>query len=117
MYCNKCGTTLKDGSRFCSKCGAQIQPPTNQPPGPMPQYESSSGNRGAFFLLIGIILNIVGIIMIVYGNYKANDWLSQLESVLTTGYYNNGTAIIAGGVVLLIIGIVIDFVGILMRRR
>src|SRR5258708_11824370 len=24
MYCNECGQTLPDGSRFCNKCGATI---------------------------------------------------------------------------------------------
>ena len=26
MFCNKCGTSLPDDSRFCNKCGNHIQP-------------------------------------------------------------------------------------------
>lgn len=44
MFCTKCGSPLKDGSKFCIKCGAQVsgivppeQPVLQQAPQPAPQ--------------------------------------------------------------------------------
>ena len=44
MFCTKCGSPLKDGSKFCIKCGAQVssivppeQPAPQQAPQPAPQ--------------------------------------------------------------------------------
>lgn len=40
MFCTKCGSPLKDGSKFCIKCGAQVSgivPPEQQAPQPAPQ--------------------------------------------------------------------------------
>jgi len=32
-YCNKCGSPLQVGSRFCSGCGATLEPEARQPVG------------------------------------------------------------------------------------
>lgn len=59
MYCRKCGTACKPGTRFCAKCGA-----------PMEQEEVSGnrtgkkngGNKGLLILLI-----VLGILILVLG--------------------------------------------------
>ena len=35
MYCNECGQTLPDGSRFCNKCGANIGVTSSPSDGPV----------------------------------------------------------------------------------
>src|SRR5947207_7424335 len=35
MYCNECGQTLPDGSRFCNKCGANIGVASSSSDGPV----------------------------------------------------------------------------------
>jgi membrane protein YdbS with pleckstrin-like domain len=35
MYCNKCGETLPEGSRFCNSCGAQTVAVSAPPQGPV----------------------------------------------------------------------------------
>ena len=37
MYCNSCGSPVKDGQSFCANCGAQVAPPVQ--PAPQPVYQ------------------------------------------------------------------------------
>jgi len=73
-FCNKCGTTITQGTRFCSKCGAPIlasafpvgspaasasssnQPATAAPPPTPPQGSSNA---------LKIVLIIVGVILVI----------------------------------------------------
>ena len=41
VFCRNCGKTLADDARFCSGCGAQMQPPVVPPP----YYPTSSVTR------------------------------------------------------------------------
>ncbi len=88
MFCPKCGANLKDGSRFCSKCGSSIGGQGGRPGYP-PQMASSSmppkkkkGNTGLIvFLIILLVLVIAGVGMgiLYYMNEKKEAEL--LESV------------------------------------
>lgn len=66
-FCNSCGTTLSEGTKFCSKCGAAISGnpsgmATARPPQPpMPAPPPSSGSSSA----LKIILIIVGVIILI----------------------------------------------------
>src|SRR6516162_1505962 len=55
-FCNSCGATLAEGTKFCSKCGAAATP---QPiaPGPPPSAGSSSALK--------VVLIIVGVIVLI----------------------------------------------------
>ncbi len=37
MFCTKCGNTIDDGARFCTRCGAPVQAVTEQPQTEAPQ--------------------------------------------------------------------------------
>ncbi|MCI9102053.1 MAG: zinc-ribbon domain-containing protein [Lachnospiraceae bacterium] len=88
MFCPKCGANLKDGSRFCSKCGSSIGGQGGRPGYP-PQMAASSmppkkkkGNTGLIvFLIILLVLVIAGVGMgiLYYMNEKKEAEL--LESV------------------------------------
>lgn len=88
MFCPKCGANLKDGSRFCSKCGSSIGGQGGRPGYP-PQMAASStppkkkkGNAGLIvFLIILLVLVIAGVGMgiLYYMNEKKEAEL--LESV------------------------------------
>jgi hypothetical protein len=61
-FCNSCGATLAEGTKFCSKCGAAITgvaAATPQPiaPGPPPSAGSSSALK--------VVLIIVGVIVLI----------------------------------------------------
>ena len=61
-FCNSCGATLAEGTKFCSKCGAAITgAPAATPqaiaPGPPPSSGSSSALK--------IVLVIVGVILLI----------------------------------------------------
>ena len=88
MFCPKCGANLKDGSRFCSKCGSSIGGQGGRPGYP-PQMAASSmppkkkkGTTGLIvFLIILLVLVIAGVGMgiLYYMNEKKEAEL--LESV------------------------------------
>jgi hypothetical protein len=71
-FCNKCGTTITQGTRFCSKCGAPIlasgfatstpaasASTTNQPTPPAQPPQQGSSNA------LKIVLIIVGAVLII----------------------------------------------------
>jgi hypothetical protein len=71
-FCNKCGTTITQGTRFCSKCGAPVLASgfatstptaspslTNQPTPPAQPPQQGSSNA------LKIVLIIVGAVLIV----------------------------------------------------
>jgi len=71
-FCNKCGTTITQGTRFCSKCGAPIlasgfatstpaasAATTNQPTPPAQPPQQGSSNA------LKIVLIIVGAVLII----------------------------------------------------
>lgn len=43
MFCKKCGSSMKDGSRFCPKCGAENNVVMKQPINPNPYINRPSG--------------------------------------------------------------------------
>lgn len=62
-FCNSCGATLADGTKFCSKCGAGVAggPAVAAAPPAVPAPPASSGSSSA----LKIILIIVGVIVII----------------------------------------------------
>jgi hypothetical protein len=73
-FCNKCGTTITQGTRFCSKCGAPIlasafpaSSPTasasnpNQPATPPPSPAPPQGSSNA----LKVVLIVVGVILVI----------------------------------------------------
>jgi hypothetical protein len=72
-FCNSCGATLSEGTKFCSKCGAAISgnpsgmsttPPVQAPmPAPPPSKGSSSALKIVLMIVGGIVL--IGILGMV----------------------------------------------------
>jgi len=60
-FCNSCGATLEQGTRFCNKCGAQLADAPPAPRPPVPAAPSPSGSSSA----LKIILIVVGVIVVV----------------------------------------------------
>ena len=94
MNCTNCGTPLNDNAKFCTKCGAVIQPVTENMTQPLPtngegnpnqsiyttQYMTMSPKKGlstkqhnAIHTLMGITIIILGILTIYYAN-EATFW-------------------------------------------
>jgi hypothetical protein len=62
-FCNSCGATLNEGTKFCSKCGTAITgaPPAAASPPVAPAPPASSGSTSA----LKIILIIVGLVVLI----------------------------------------------------
>lgn len=64
-FCNSCGATLPEGTKFCNKCGAAV---TGNPSGmstsrpvqaPMPAPPPSKGSSSALKIVLGVIGGVV----------------------------------------------------------
>jgi len=68
-FCNSCGSTLTDGSQFCSKCGKSVGTPA-----PVPVAAPPGGNSALKIVLIVVAvivgLGIVGIVTVSVVAYK-----------------------------------------------
>ena len=68
-FCNSCGSTLTDGSQFCSKCGKPIGTPA-----PVPVVAAPAGNSALKVVLIVVAvivgLGIIGIATVGVVAYK-----------------------------------------------
>ena len=83
MFCQNCGTQLNAGQRFCSGCGTQQAPPTQQTPQSPPQQGYGQPQQPGFYMgasgmgaqankrLLSIILKVVGILAIVFSGIWA----------------------------------------------
>lgn len=80
MFCDKCGSSIAEGSKFCLKCGNRLPaadaaaPAPQAPPpfaGPPPQQASRDSDRkkgaGAFFTSPGGIILMVVLALLVVG--------------------------------------------------
>jgi hypothetical protein len=80
-FCNSCGATLSDGTKFCSKCGAVVTapavmatPPVMPPPvTPVPGSGGGSGALKIILIVVGVIvlLGILGVGAVSYIGYRA----------------------------------------------
>lgn len=73
MFCNKCGKTIEDGSRFCNHCGTpveKIQPAPAYNPVPIPL---NRGNREAWIIAI-IIVSVLMIVTMLMSGASASIW-------------------------------------------
>ncbi len=65
MFCGKCGNKIKDGLRFCPKCGTQIRIPSDKPTGRLSNDSSGNGHNWKPVLIIAAA--IVSTVLIVFG--------------------------------------------------
>jgi hypothetical protein len=80
-FCNSCGATLSDGTKFCSKCGAAVTAPAVMAtppvmPPPVTPAAGSGGGSGALkiiLIVVGVIvlLGILGVGAVSYIGYRA----------------------------------------------
>ncbi|MCU1323203.1 MAG: hypothetical protein JWM43_2852 [Acidobacteriaceae bacterium] len=61
MNCQACGTPVAAGVRFCSRCGAPVQPPATPPGYPAP---------GALQPRVGRNLQTMGLLWCLFGAYR-----------------------------------------------
>jgi len=77
-FCNSCGATLNEGTKFCSKCGAPIGgaqaagAPPPAAPGPPPSTGSSSSAVKIILIIVGVIvlIGILGVASLSFFAYR-----------------------------------------------
>lgn len=60
-FCNSCGTTLSEGTRFCSKCGAAVAAGPAAPAATPAPGASPTGGSSALKIILIVVAVIVGI--------------------------------------------------------
>jgi hypothetical protein len=74
-FCNSCGATMTEGTRFCNKCGAPVAgpaaptPTTTPAPGTAPAAGSSSALK-TILIVVGIIM-LIGVLGITAVSFVA----------------------------------------------
>jgi uncharacterized membrane protein YdbT with pleckstrin-like domain len=97
MYCNECGQTLPDGSRFCNKCGATIgvaKSPSDFTPGGPVAVASYADEQEVFTLRPTMIFVLVRYIIAA---------LIVIATAALTGILHNSFQNVSGWVPFLVI--------------
>src|ERR1700691_5742349 len=71
-FCNSCGATLNDGTKFCNKCGAAVAaaPGVISTPLPPAPPASQGGGSSALKIILIIIAIIVGLGILSVGAFS-----------------------------------------------
>lgn len=102
MFCPGCGTQLPDGSRFCTRCGAQLQAAQGQSPQGQPPVPAARP-RSLQYELIGTVMQAVTVRLnageTVWTTGGAMSWMSynmQMESNFKGGFFKSIGRMFAG---------------------
>jgi flagellar basal body-associated protein FliL len=60
-FCNSCGTTLNEGTKFCNKCGAAVAAVPAAPAGTSPAAPPTTGGSSALKIILIVVAVIVGL--------------------------------------------------------
>ena len=60
MFCPSCGKEIKDGSKFCKYCGADIKSKKSSP-------QSSNSSDNSKIIIIGALIAVIVILAVVIG--------------------------------------------------
>lgn len=95
MFCPKCGNNLKDGTKFCSKCGAEIIPPepvketrSNLQVQIEPRKEKRGKNQGLVIVVTLCITVVAGVMLAGVLIYRKTS-----EPVETVGFSTQKEAV------------------------
>jgi hypothetical protein len=73
-FCNSCGATLTDGTRFCSKCGAPVAgaPAASATPVPGTVPDAKSSGVKTILIIVGVIMliGVLGITALSFVAYR-----------------------------------------------
>jgi predicted nucleic acid-binding Zn ribbon protein len=101
IYCSSCGTALREGAKFCGKCGTKIEgtKPT-KPVGSIRTAHISKTKIVALVVVIIVVAVVVGSLLffkVFQGDESQSEtnkfigvW-SQVNGNLTLTFYNNGS--------------------------
>ena len=67
--CSKCGAPFKEGEKFCTTCGTNLEAPvapTQSPvPQPAPVYPPPVATKSKTPLIIGIVVAVIAIVLVI----------------------------------------------------
>ena len=66
-FCNSCGATLADGTKFCSKCGASAAAPVMSAPAPAAPAPAPASGGGSALKIILIIVGVLVFLILLAG--------------------------------------------------
>ena len=88
IKCNKCGTQNKDGSRFCSNCGNDLNSNVNS-------NINNTNNKSSEKVLFCILAFFFPIIGIIVGCIYSKDKKEVSKPVLITSFVSIGVKVIS----------------------
>ena len=93
MYCNQCGSEMKDGANFCKRCGApadKAEEPVSERERRIVRFLYTYKKRILVFVLIGLVLCGAGVWAAVFfmGNSSAGNGKMCIRDSLCTGPEN-----------------------------
>lgn len=78
MYCEKCGTKLENGAKFCTGCGAAIGVPVQQPPTQNPKVSAAATRRNKVFENFMVL--VIAVFLIFGGFFAFVDFITEGDS-------------------------------------
>lgn len=106
--CKVCGEPIEADSNFCANCGTPFCMPEPFPPHDTPNVTEAENNSGEVWLRIfGIILMVAGAGLMSHGSNLNNSLEAQLNSLLSSGSTNPGTAWVTFGALGAVLGLVL----------
>lgn len=135
MFCEKCGSQLKDDARFCSSCGKPIkeEKEVNSHQKEVSPVMSKKKTKGTGLIVFGVLLAIGGLIGAIYSinnisamNNTARVWHGDLwlHRFAFGGCHHRGcntcdelTMIIVVSIIALVIGVIFGICGITKMKN
>lgn len=106
--CKVCGEPFEADSNFCAYCGTPFCIPEPFLPQDAPNVTEAENNSGEVWLRIfGIIMMVAGAGLMSYGSNLNNSLEAQLNSLLSSGSTNPGTAWVTFGALGAVLGLVL----------
>jgi uncharacterized membrane protein YvbJ len=124
-FCSSCGKKAEDGVRFCSGCGKALDDVSNDNVSSQSGANLTEETKGNNFMntgnnniiIAGVVLAILGIGLLLYGNSENNNIVTKLSSYLGSGRTNPGTPWMIGGGIILGIGVILIIKKLIVTRR
>ena len=82
-YCTACGNQVQGDSKFCSRCGASVEPTRSEVPSHTNLRRTSWTN--SFWKRGGVIVGVIVVLIIILGQIELDNPSNEAENVIVFG--------------------------------